>query len=388
MHSEPLHENAPSRHRENEWLWGWDPTPGIVSVWAEANGRATVWRRIADTGALVREEERFRPWLLLDQLDDLRHLGERLGCEGTRGTQVSYRELDGPGTLRFLVSADDTLTLTSALLAGASLRLGRHVGHLRDLPRQSVLTLPPEEQYLVSTGRTYFRDLTFDHLRRMQFDLETTGLDPRRNRIFMIAVRDPAGATEILEVRGQDDKAEADLIRRLAASVVTMDPDVIENHNLHGFDLPFLDRRARILGVRLTLGRNGLPGLRQRPAWRGVVSASDPQRRVRFVAPGRELIDTLMRSAATTSRAVICQGTGSRWWRGTLALRVQIVSSSAAIKYPRYFAVIQRACAGMPPQTWRRSRGSHDCSVAQRSHWRGWCRGGTSGLLTPALQPA
>ena len=293
MHSEPMHENAPSRRREDEWLWGWDPTPGIVSVWAETNGRATVWRRIADTGALVREEERFRPWLLLDQLDDLRHLGERLGCEGTRGTQVSYRELDGPGTLRFLVSADDTRTLTSAILAGASLRLGRHVGHLRDLPQHAVLTLPPEEQYLVSTGRTYFRDLTFDHLHRMQFDLETTGLDPRRNRIFMIAVRDPAGATEILEARGEDDKAEADLIRRLAASVVTMDPDVIENHNLHGFDLPFLERRARILGVRLTLGRDGLPGLRQRPAWRGVVSESDPQRRVRFVAPGRELIDTL-----------------------------------------------------------------------------------------------
>ena len=64
MHSEPMHETAPSRRREDEWLWGWDPTPGIVSVWAEANGRATVWRRIADTGALVCEEERFRPWLL------------------------------------------------------------------------------------------------------------------------------------------------------------------------------------------------------------------------------------------------------------------------------------------------------------------------------------
>ena len=31
-----------------EWLWGWDPTPGIVSVWADAYGHATVWRRVAD----------------------------------------------------------------------------------------------------------------------------------------------------------------------------------------------------------------------------------------------------------------------------------------------------------------------------------------------------
>ncbi|MEO8624269.1 MAG: DNA polymerase domain-containing protein [bacterium] len=278
---------------QDEWLWGWDPTPGIVSVWAEPSGRATVWRRIPETGVLVREEERFRPWLLLDGLDDLKHLGTRLGVDGTPGRQVTYRELDGPGSLRFLVSADDTRTLTSALLDGATRRLGRHIGHLRELGQQAVLSLTPEEQYLVSTGRTYFRDLTFDQLHRLQFDLETTGLDPRRNRIFMVAVRDPSGACEVLEVTGEGDAAEADLIRRLVARVSTLDPDVIENHNLHGFDIPFLDRRARTLGVALTLGRNGMPGLRQRAARRGAVNENDEQRRVRFVAPGRELIDTL-----------------------------------------------------------------------------------------------
>ena len=279
--------------QEDEWLWGWDATPGIVSVWAEADGRATIWRRIPETGVLVREEERFRPWLLLDRLDDLRHLGERLGAEGAPGAEVWYRELAGPGALRYLVSATDTRLLIAPLLEGASRRLGRRINGVRELGGDQVLALTPEEQYLVSTGRTYFRDLTYDHLQRLQFDLETTGLDPRRNRIFMIAVREPSGATEVLEADGEDDAAEADLIRRLVAKVTAVDPDVIENHNLHGFDMPFLDRRAGMLGVRLTLGRNGLPGLRQRAAWRGAVSDTDAQRRVRFVAPGRELIDTL-----------------------------------------------------------------------------------------------
>ena len=289
----PRIENDAQSRREDEWLWGWDSTPGIVSVWAEASGRATVWRRIPETGLLVREEERFRPWLLLDRLDDLRHLGERLGAEGASGAEVWYRELTGPGALRYLVSATDTRSLTAPLLEGASRRLGRRINGVRELGGDQVLALTPEEQYLVSTGRTYFRDLTYDHLQRLQFDLETTGLDSRRNRIFMIAVREPSGATEVLEADGEDDAAEADLIRRLVAKVTAVDPDVIENHNLHGFDMPFLDRRAGILGVRLTLGRNGLPGLRQRAAWRGAVSDADAQRRVRFVAPGRELIDTL-----------------------------------------------------------------------------------------------
>ena len=179
------------------------------------------------------------------------------------------------------------------VLDGASRRLRRRVNHLRELGKEAVLVLPPEEQYLVSSGRNYFRDLSFDQLHRMQFDLETTGLDPQRDRIFMVAVREPSGATEIIEARQDGNEGEADLIRRLVAKVQAADPDVIENHNLHGFDLPFLDARARRLGVPLALGRIGPPGLRQRAARRGTTSGTDTTRRVRFVAPGRVLIDTL-----------------------------------------------------------------------------------------------
>jgi DNA polymerase I len=279
---------------EEEWLWGWDPTPGIVSVHADLDGRALVWRRIAETGALVREDVLFRPWLLLDRLDDLEHLGAALGRDEDGAAAIRYRELAGPGALRYLVGADDGRALTAAVLRGASERLGKRIGHHNDLDGDRVLSLPPEEQYLVATGRTYFRDLPFDALHRLQFDLETTGLDARRDRIFMIAIRYHGGDTEVLEARGSDAGAEADLIRRLMDRVRAADPDVIENHNLHGFDLPFLEQRARKHGVPLSLGRVGGPGLRRRAARRGAPSGDpDDRRRVRFVAPGRELIDTM-----------------------------------------------------------------------------------------------
>jgi DNA polymerase I len=278
--------------REDEWVWGWDSMPGIVSVWADLQGRATVWRRIPKTGELVREETRFRPWLVLNQLDDLQRLGGRLGPEGTGTASITYRELDGPGSLRFLVSAEDGRGLIAAVLDGATRRLGHRVSHLRELGKETVLALAPEEQYLVATGRTYFRDLSFDDLHRMQFDLETTGLNPERDRIFMIAVRYPSGTTDILEARGDGNDREGALIRELIARATAVDPDVIENHNLHGFDLPFLARRAQILGVPLALGRIGPPGLRVRAAKRGPTEDSEG-RRVRYVAPGRELIDTL-----------------------------------------------------------------------------------------------
>ena len=277
---------------EDEWLWGWDPTPGIVSIWADAGGRALVWRRIPSSGELVRETERFRPWMLLDSLADLQHLGGSLGPEES-DARVTYRKLAGDGRLRFRVDAPDMRALTAAVLDGASRRLGIRVTHLRELDDDSYFSLQPDEQYLVATGRTYFKDLSFDELRRMQFDLETTGLDPGRDRIFMIAVRDNAGNTETLEARDATDAGEADLIRRLVARVQEIDPDVIENHNLHGFDLPFLDRRARKHGVALAFGRAGSPGLRQRAARRGAVADDNTRRHIRFMTPGREFIDTM-----------------------------------------------------------------------------------------------
>src|SRR5689334_2669327 len=93
---------------EDEWLWGWDETPGIVSIWAEPDGRAFVWRRRAGSGELVREIDRFRPWFLLASLDDLRHLGSRLVPEHRVAPtgSVTYQELEGPGALRYLVRAD------------------------------------------------------------------------------------------------------------------------------------------------------------------------------------------------------------------------------------------------------------------------------------------
>jgi len=306
-HSQPTHRRAQCYFSArvpdlaDEWLWGWDDTPGIVSVHASADGQATVWRRDPRDERLLREEERFRPWLVVDSLAYFEHLGPRLTREGQPAPPhgVSYQELNGPSPLRFLMRAEDGRTLTNAILRGARQRLGRVIAHVRELGEQSLLSLSPEEQYLVATGRTYFKGLGFEQVARLQFDLETTGLDPREHRIFLIALRDPRGNTEILSVRSDTDAAERELIEQLCARIRAHDPDVIENHNLHGFDLPFVVERARRLGVPLFLSRTGEPGVSQRPAARGAsfargpTEANDKLRRKRYTVPGRELIDSL-----------------------------------------------------------------------------------------------
>jgi DNA polymerase elongation subunit (family B) len=294
---------------QDEWLWGWDSTPGIVSIWADLSGRALIWRRLLASGELLREETRFRPWALLPSLDLVSHLGADL-VHAAPGEEphgaLAYHTLEGQGRFAYYVSASDGRALESSLLTGAAARLGRTVARLGELDDEALLFLPPEEQYLVSSGRTYFRDLPFDGLRRLQFDLETTGLNPEKDAIFLVSVKDSAGLETTLDVaeRGlTGPTAEADLIRRLCALICVRDPDVIENHNLHGFDLPFLVTRARIHNVRLTLGRIPHLTVKERAAGRGYrawgndepegESDGERPRAVRYSIPGRELIDTL-----------------------------------------------------------------------------------------------
>src|SRR5438132_7756245 len=108
-------------------------------------------------------------------------------------------------------------------MVGASRRLERQVTNLNDL-QDDYYRVGPIEQYLMLTGKVYFRGLNYDQLHRLQFDLETTALDPHRGRIFMVAICDSRGFSRTLEAPTPDD--EADLIRRLCELIRERDPDV------------------------------------------------------------------------------------------------------------------------------------------------------------------
>ncbi len=276
---------------EDQRVFGWDPMPGIVSVWANREGRAVVWRRLE--GRITFTTERFRPWLFATTLDDLTHLGNALTpytVPGGESALVSFHELDGPeGSYRYLLSASDGRGLERMLLNGATRRLGRQVNGLNELP-ETYYRVGPVEQYLMLSGRVYFRGMVYDDLHRLQFDLETTALDPHRGRIFMVSLRDNHGLDTTLEAPTPGDEAE--LITRLCALIRERDPDVIENHNLFGFDLPFLEQRAEVLGIPLILGRIGGPTLLERREDTLAVGP-DARRRTRYSVAGREMIDTL-----------------------------------------------------------------------------------------------
>jgi DNA polymerase I len=277
-----------SAESPDEILFGWDPTPGIVSVWADRGGEALVWQR---NGAGVScSRERFYPWLFATSLSDLAHLGRALVPATSPippSALVSYQEMEGAtDSYRYLLFAHKSGVLDNAICKGASQRLGQSVQRVSDL--DGYYRVGTVEQFLMQSGKVYFRGLEYADLHRLQFDLETTALSPHEGRIFMVAVRDSHGLECVLEAPHQED--EAQLLADLCTLIRERNPDVLENHNLLGFDLPFLHERAESLGVPLLLGRHPAPLPLRRYEEGG---GSGGRRRARFSAAGRELIDTL-----------------------------------------------------------------------------------------------
>jgi DNA polymerase elongation subunit (family B) len=286
-----LHEGAGLEHSGDERLFGWNPTPGIVSVWADRSGRALVWKREDERVTCHRDS--FRPWLLATSLEDLGHVRETpvpSHAPGAGSAMFTYRELAGEeGNYRYLLFARDGRALEQELTTGASKRLGRRVNSINDLPN-AYYRVGPVEQYLMLSGRVYFKGLAYEQIHRLQFDLETTALDPHRGRIFLIAVTDSRGLSAVLDAPTPED--EPRLIRELCALIQERDPDVIENHNLFGFDLPFLEQRAHVYGIPLALGRRGGPmTLEKREETLAI--GPEARKRTRYSIPGREMIDTL-----------------------------------------------------------------------------------------------
>jgi len=276
-------------------LFGADPTPGIVSLDVRNDGTVTLWRR-GDRDTVVCESDTYEPWFLASSLAVLAPLGDRL-VKLARGQKVpadklaGYEELAGDNHYKYLVRARRIADLHDLLTRGYEERNdGVRVAALREM-RGEIYIRSHVEQYLSASGRTYFKGLAYDDVRRMQIDLETTGLSPEQAHIFMISIKDNHGYKRVL-----DEAPERELLQTLVQIVAERDPDIIENHNIMGFDAPFLVTRARKNGVRLTLGRPvpGKPNGGEFEDYQDSLKlAAESQRFRRYALPGREVVDTL-----------------------------------------------------------------------------------------------
>ncbi len=231
-------------------LYGRDPTERIVGLHLvsgdDGTERMRVYRRTGER-TVEHSDEPFYPFFFLADAELLR---------GFPRERFRFQELEGDGYFRHLVVFPSR---------GAYWDAVRHVERVTETnakrPEEVYFPGPPEQQYLMQTGRTLFKGMHFDDLHRLQLDIETytsAGGFPDATRagdaVIIVSLSDNRGWTRLLDARTLPEKT---LLQEVVRLVREKDPDVIEGHNFYSFDAPYLMTRCDRWGVPFAIGRDG-----------------------------------------------------------------------------------------------------------------------------------
>lgn len=116
--------------------------------------------------------------------------------------------------------------------------------------KQYFVILNPVEQYLIQKKKRLFKGIeNYEDVYRFVFDIETTGLEPDKNKIILIGVKDNRGLNETISAYGED--GEKKCIERFFKYIRDLKPTIIGGYNSASFDWPFILKRAEILGVNV-----------------------------------------------------------------------------------------------------------------------------------------
>jgi DNA polymerase elongation subunit (family B) len=253
---------------KNTLLFGSDPTQRIVAIELGETGTVKVYRRDKD-GSIATDTEPFHPFVWCDSdVTDLNIDAEKLAGDLRYGWRISV----------------DTWKELIALRNG-----------LKNAGRSFFALSDPVQHYLTHTGRTLFKGLAFEELRRLQLEvLSVAGIDDPGpgEHLMSIALSDNTGWEELIVVDpAKVEESERAALKRLTAIIRQRDPDVIEGHNLFRFDLPYLVARARKAKVKLDWGRSG-GFLRSRPSRLQIAEKTIDY--PKFTVDGRHFVDTFL----------------------------------------------------------------------------------------------
>ena len=123
-----------------------------------------------------------------------------------------------------------------------------------DASSQEFMYLQPAEQFMIETGKRFFKGYdNYDDLKRMSFDLETEGLNPRKHHISQIGIRTNKGYEKIITITGstieEKERNELNAINEFVQIIADEQPDVIFGHNTENFDWDFIIVRCQQYGI-------------------------------------------------------------------------------------------------------------------------------------------
>jgi DNA polymerase elongation subunit (family B) len=114
----------------------------------------------------------------------------------------------------------------------------------------SITILSPVEQYLIQKSKRLFKGFDeYDDIHRFVFDIETTGLDPKTSKMFLIGMKDNRGFLKLLSAQNEDE--ERQMIVEFFKTIDELKPSLIGGYNSAFFDFPYILKRTEILKLNI-----------------------------------------------------------------------------------------------------------------------------------------
>ena len=114
--------------------------------------------------------------------------------------------------------------------------------------KDKLMILPPVEQYLISKEKRLFKGFeNYDEVTRLVYDLETTALEPKDGRIFMIGIKTNKGYHRVIEC--MDEAEEKNAIIEFFRVIDEIKPSIIGGYNSANFDWHWIFERCAILKI-------------------------------------------------------------------------------------------------------------------------------------------
>ena len=117
-----------------------------------------------------------------------------------------------------------------------------------DRTKEKMMILSPVEQYLVQKEKRLFKGFEdYNQVTRLVFDLETTALEPKDGRIFMIGIKTNKGYHKVIECI--DESQEKGAIIEFFQIIDQLKPSIIGGYNSANFDWHWIFERSKVLGI-------------------------------------------------------------------------------------------------------------------------------------------